>query len=341
MSSFSTEENMVDVLMPTFNHENFIAQAIQSVLTQECPFKYRLIISEDCSSDNTLKICEQYATGHSNNILLLKNSTNLGMAANYKSLFNASSAKYIAILEGDDYWIDKYKLQKQIELLESNPDAGMVHTNYLSLYSNGRLKKGHLGEKITSLSGYIIGPSQTAEININPLTACFRSYLAKDNVDFDFIIENNLLTIDIFLWAEVCRRARVLYIDEVTGVYRIHSNSLTGNSQLSSEERFFSTSLISANYIMDKYNAPQDIRDVQNSKIKIKLIYCYLLANEPLKAKRELHNVKQITSMRDKTICLAARYKPLNFLVHLLALYYQIGSVGKQTISRWIGFITS
>ena len=341
MSHYPVEEITVDVLMPTFNHENFIAQAIQSVLMQECPFKYRLIIGDDCSNDGTLNICEQYAVAHSNEILLLKNITNLGMAANYKSLFSVSSARYIALLEGDDYWIDKHKLKKQIEVLESNPDVGMVHTNYYALYENGQTKKGHIGEKITSLSGYIIGPTQTAEININPLTTCFRAFLAKENLDFEFIINNNLLTIDIFLWAEVCRRARVLYLDEITGVYRIHSNSLTGNYNLASEERFNWTSLISVNYVMEKYNTPQEIRDTLNSKIKINLIYCYLLANKPLKAKKELQNVNRTMTLRDKIICLAAKYTPLIFLVHLLAFYYQFGSRVKQTINRWTGLVTS
>ena len=334
MSPMPDEEIKVDVLMPTFNHENFIDQAIQSVLMQKCSFKYRLIISDDRSTDNTLKICEKYATLHSNEILLLKNPTNLGMAANYKSLFNASSASYIAILEGDDYWIDIHKLQKQIEVLESNPDIGLVHTNYYSLYTNGKIKKGHIGEKITSLSGHLIGPSQTVEININPLTTCFRGFLAKENMDFDFIISNNLLTIDIFLWAEVCRRTSVLYLDEVTGVYRIHSSSLTGNYNLDSIERFNMTSLISANYFMEKYNATQHIRDVVNSKTKINLIFSYLLANQHHKAKNELQNVNKAMNLKDKIICLAAEYRPMNFLAHLLALYYRIGSAVKQRVFR-------
>jgi glycosyltransferase involved in cell wall biosynthesis len=333
---YQDEEILVDVLMPTYNHEKFIVQAIQSVLMQECPFKFRLIIGEDSSTDGTLKICEQFAASYTNEILLLKKSANLGMAANYRSLFTSSSARYIAILEGDDYWIDKHKLRKQIEVLETNPDIGLVHTNYYALYENGRLKKGHIGENIASLSGYILGPTQTVEINVNPLTTCFRSFLAKDNIDFDFIIKNNLLTVDIFLWAEICRRSRVCYLDEVTGVYRIHSNSLTGNFNHVSEERFNATSFISVNYLMDKYSTPQDIKDVLNSKIKIKLIYSYLLSNQPLKAKNELQNVKNISNSRDKIIYVAAKYRLLNFLVHAIAHFYKLGSWAKQSFAKLI-----
>jgi glycosyltransferase involved in cell wall biosynthesis len=327
---YTSDEIMVDVLMPTYNHEKYIIQAIESVLMQECTFNYRLIIGEDCSLDGTLKICEKFASTHSNKIILLKNHSNIGMAANYKSLFNVSTSKYIALLEGDDYWIDKHKLQKQIEILESHPEVGLVHTNYNSLYENGRIKKGHIGEKKTSLSGNVIGPSQTAEININPLTTCFRALLAKENVDFDFIINNSLLTVDIFLWAEICRRSNVFYLEEVTGVYRIHSDSLTGSVKISSEEKFNTTSLMSVNYIMDKYKAPEEIKEALNSRIKINLIYCYLLANQSKKAFQELQNVKIKTSLREKIICIAAKYRPLNFMAQIIALYYHFGSSVKQ-----------
>jgi hypothetical protein len=256
------------------------------------------------------------------------------MAANYKSLFNESSANYIAILEGDDYWIDKYKLQKQVEILESNPDVGMIHTNYYSLFEDGRIKKGHIGEKKTSLSGYIIGPTQTAEININPLTTCFRANLAKDNVDFDFLIKNNLLTIDIFLWAEVCRRARVMYLDEVTGVYRIHWNSITGNRDITSIERFSKTAFISVNYLMKKYDTTTDIKEAFYSRNKIDLIYQFLLAKLPYRAKDELRNVKIKRSLKDKIICLSAKYSTLNFVSHLLDFIYKYGSNLKQFIDR-------
>ena len=120
---------MLDVIMPAYNHEQFIAQAIESVLMQECSYHYRLIIGEDCSTDGTRLICQQFADQYPERILLIGHESNSGIAQNYKSLFEAASAKYIAILEGDDYWTDKHKLQKQIQILESDGDIGLVHGN--------------------------------------------------------------------------------------------------------------------------------------------------------------------------------------------------------------------
>ena len=108
---------LVDVIMPCYNHEPYITQAIESVLEQDCPFKYRLLIGEDCSTDGTYAICKQFADAYADRIVLLGNDSNVGMAANYKALFNASTARYIAILEGYDYWNDSHKLKKQVEIL--------------------------------------------------------------------------------------------------------------------------------------------------------------------------------------------------------------------------------
>lgn len=325
---------MLDIIMPSYNHEKYISQAIQSVLMQECSFDYRLIIGEDCSTDGTLEICQQFANANPNKILLIKQAANSGIAKNYKALFSAATAKYIAILEGDDYWIDEHKLQKQVQILESNSEIGLVHANYSSLYENGQKKKGHLWDSAESLNGHVIGNTQTVNININPLTTCFRADLVKDHVDFDFIIKNQLLTVDIFLWAEVCRRASVVYIDEVVGVYRIHAAALTGNREISAIERFSNTSYLLVNYLMDKYETSEEVKATYRSQNRLKLIYQYLLANQPLKAKRELKNVQSAGSLKNKIIFLSAKYRALNFLSHMIASYYRIGSNIKQFIGR-------
>ena len=153
-------------------------------------------------------------------------------------------------------------------------------------------------------------------------------------MDFDFIIENHLLTVDIFLWSEICRRANVLYLDEIAGVYRIHSNSITGNRNIISIERFSKTSFMLVNYLMKKYDTATDVKEAFQSQNRIDLIYQLLLANQPLKAKHELQYVKIKRSLKDKIICLSAKYRPLNYICHLLDLFYKYGSNLKQFIAR-------
>jgi glucosyltransferase len=325
---------MVDVIMATYNHEKYISQAIESVLMQECDYDYRLIIGEDCSPDGTLAICEKYAEAHPDRIKLIKHETNTGLGNNYKTLFNAVTAKYVAILESDDYWVDKHKLQKQVDILESHPEVGLVHGNFYSLYENGQKKKGHVWANTDSLNGQVVGPTQHVPININPLTTCFRADFVKEHVDFDFIIENRLLTVDLFLWAEICRRSSVLYMDEILGIYRIHRESITGNPDISAIETFSNTSLMMVNYLMDKYDTPQAVKTAYNSRNRLRLINEYLLAGEPRKAKQELKHVKVIGSFKNKIIYFSAKYRVLNFLAPLMDRFFALGSNIKQSIER-------
>ncbi len=121
-------KELVHVFMVTYNHEKFIAQAIESVLMQKTTFKYKIIIGEDCSTDRTGEIVKQYTNDYPDKIASFINKKNLGIKNNVSQVFKACTAKYIAMLEGDDYWTDPYKLQKQVDFLEENPEYTMcVH----------------------------------------------------------------------------------------------------------------------------------------------------------------------------------------------------------------------
>ena len=102
------------VCMITYNHEDFIREAIESVLKQETNFPFRLVIGEDAGTDNTRDICEEMALKHPGKILLLPYQQNLGMMKNFLRTYNKCDGDYIAFLEGDDYWTDNKKLQKQV-----------------------------------------------------------------------------------------------------------------------------------------------------------------------------------------------------------------------------------
>ena len=119
------DQPLVSVLMISYNHEKYIAQAIESIIRQQTGFRFELVIGEDCSKDGTRRICEQYAAAHPGLINLLPTPHNFGMMPNFCRTMHACRGKYIAVCEGDDYWTDPGKLQQQFDLLENNPDANL------------------------------------------------------------------------------------------------------------------------------------------------------------------------------------------------------------------------
>jgi glycosyltransferase involved in cell wall biosynthesis len=110
----------LSVCIITFNHENFIRTAIEGALMQKTNFPFEVIIGEDFSADNTRNICLEYKNNNPNIIKLYLREKNIGMMNNFIETLKECKGKYIALCEGDDYWTDPYKLQKQVDILEAN-----------------------------------------------------------------------------------------------------------------------------------------------------------------------------------------------------------------------------
>jgi glycosyltransferase involved in cell wall biosynthesis len=132
--------SMVDVNLVTYNHERFVGLAIESVLAQETNFEYRLIIGDDCSTDNTQSIIKDYAEQYPKQIQLFLPPTHRGIEHKNRvglEVLKLSTAKYVALLDGDDYWSDPHKLQMQVDFLESHPDYAICFHNARILRENG------------------------------------------------------------------------------------------------------------------------------------------------------------------------------------------------------------
>ncbi|MBB6632572.1 glycosyltransferase [Cohnella thailandensis] len=114
---------MVSVFMVTYNHERFIREAIESVLEQETDFNYELVICEDCSTDGTARIIQEYAEKYPHKIKANINKVNVGAQKNFTNITKLCSGKYVAILDGDDFWTHSLKLQRQVDFLEKNSDC--------------------------------------------------------------------------------------------------------------------------------------------------------------------------------------------------------------------------
>ncbi|MDD4854707.1 MAG: glycosyltransferase [Sulfuricurvum sp.] len=113
---------IVSICCITYNHEKFIGAAIDSFLMQQTTFPFEIIIGEDCSTDNTLNIINEYKDRYPSLIQVITCDFNIGMQKIFARTFNTCSGTYIALCEGDDYWTNINKLQKQVDFLENNSD---------------------------------------------------------------------------------------------------------------------------------------------------------------------------------------------------------------------------
>lgn len=126
-------EPLVSVIVVTYNHEAYIAQAIEGILAQKCNFPFELIIGEDKSQDKTLAICLDYQKRYPHIIRIVTWQENVGLNANYFRAWGRARGKYVALLEGDDFWTDSAKLAKQVAFMEKYPDTILCGAQVMSM----------------------------------------------------------------------------------------------------------------------------------------------------------------------------------------------------------------
>ena len=129
---------LVSIVIITYGHEKFIDETINGVVMQETNFDFELIIADDCSPDNTSNLVNDFIINHPKGYLIkyFRHEKNIGMMTNFLFALKECKGKYIALCEGDDYWTDSLKLQKQVDFLENNNDYNL--TGHYSKSSEGK-----------------------------------------------------------------------------------------------------------------------------------------------------------------------------------------------------------
>jgi glycosyltransferase involved in cell wall biosynthesis len=220
------ESEIVSVCMVTYKHESFIAEAIEGVLMQQVNFRINLIIGDDSSPDKTSlivnEIIEKHSKGHW--ITYIKRAENIGMMSNFIDLLKRCKGTYIALCDGDDYWTDPFKLQKQVDFLEKNNEV--VLTNHPVLLKNNQsIDNDFLGSKFDHLD----------QITSIYDLAIFGNYIRTCSVVFRNINYNYMEGLDksgvgdYFLYMKLTEHGSIFKFNEVMSVYRnnvgIHSTS--------------------------------------------------------------------------------------------------------------------
>lgn len=223
----------VSIACITYNHERYIKQALDSFLMQITSFQYEIVIGEDCSTDRTREIVSQYQRQYPEKIRFISSTANVGMSCNFVRTLGKCNGKYIAICEGDDYWIDPCKLQKQVDFLEKNPTYGLVYTDIIVVNDHNDLIQWDPLDEVRKryCSGYTFF-EQLKGATINTLTTCFR----KELINELFLKREIWYIADWWLWLRISMKSKIKYLDIKSACYRRHSDNMTTNEKMNSVE---------------------------------------------------------------------------------------------------------
>ena len=209
----------VTTLIMTYDHARFIRQAIDSALGQVTTFPVEIIISEDCSTDGTREIVEQYGRRYPDRIRLLLSKQNVKSNEVVARGIRAARGKYIALLDGDDYWIATDKLQRQADFLDAHPECSMCFHNARVEHEDGSPSWHWTPAEqppFSTLDDILRG---------NFITTCstmFRNGLFEVPTWYDDFFP----TTDWPLHILNAEQGRIGYLDHVMGVYRYHAGGL-------------------------------------------------------------------------------------------------------------------
>lgn len=211
---------LVTVLITTYNQEGYIGKAIDSVLAQKTDFPFEVYISEDCGTDGTRAILQDYAARFPDIIRLNLRDQNVGISRNWYEGLCAAKGQYVCTLEGDDWWRDDHKLQKQVDFLRAHPDyLAVSHT--LLLTDDAGNTYGTLPD-----DPRILGRDATMELFLSGVTYSCTACLVKNIFDpadkelYDYVTANRSIA-DFALCMLYLDRGKVFVMNEALSAYRV------------------------------------------------------------------------------------------------------------------------
>lgn len=242
---------LVSVICNTYNHEKYIRDTLESIVTQKTNFQYEILVHDDASTDNTAQIIEEYEKKYPNlvkPIYQFENQYSKKQGIVYDIQFQRASGKYIALCEGDDYWIDEYKLQKQYDALEKNPNVDICATAAIKVKSETKKVISRFAPKnedmIITPEDVILGGGGYVATN---------SLMYRRIIDFNRPEFRNYLMYDYTLQILGSLRGGMLYLNDTTAAYRsMAKNSWTSKMNQDKEAAMNWTNRV--NRMLEKLN---------------------------------------------------------------------------------------
>jgi glycosyltransferase involved in cell wall biosynthesis len=259
---------LVSIICTTYNHEKYIAQALEGFLMQKTNFSFEIIVHDDASTDNTANILREYEARFPELIFPIYQIENQYSKQDINIwadiTFPKARGEYIAICEGDDYWIDPLKLQKQLDFLEKNQEYGMCYTKCKNFFQeSGEIQKkswGGNGVSFNELMNSNCIPTLTTVIRVKLLEEYFLDINPK---------LNQWMMGDYPIWIWFTKNSKIKFIDEVTGIYRVRRTSLSHSSEVEDKIIFAKSYLSIQRFYAKKYKL--EISDIEFGKIELSI----------------------------------------------------------------------
>ncbi len=278
------ERLVVSVFMITYQHGKYIKQALDSILVQQTDFPFEICIGEDESQDGTRQICQEYAAKYPRIRLFLRSRNDPSRKKYFApAMFNqvetlkACQGKYIALLEGDDYWTDPLKLQKQVDFLEAHPECSMVFTRAL-IVKDGRI----LNDKCSIPCDMISYRTLLEKDFIETCTVMYRNLFkgVLPKYFYDFPVG------DWPLHLLHAQQGEIGYLDCVTGAYRIHDQGAYQGLKYVKrfEKEILLTQLLAKWFGLSKELARKKIRCLRRDIVR----RCLIWGHEPYSGRMHL-----------------------------------------------------
>jgi len=266
-----SKQPMVSVRMTTYNHEPYIARAIEGVLMQKTSFPIELIIGEDCSVDHTRDIVLEYQRRHPDVIRVVLWGKNVGMRANGRKVRELQRGKYIAWCEGDDYWTHPKKLQMQVDIMEENPDVGLVYgrRDWFDVRTQRLVKPRQSKMPATTGQHNDVFTDMVAERVEHPLTCtvCMRKEILeavlRDNAES---FRMGFVAGDTLTWLEASRVTRFEKIDESVAVHTLQVESVSRSANMGKTLRFCKSGYELYLHLIRKYGCSPELERIVHER---------------------------------------------------------------------------
>lgn len=255
--SQDASEPLVSIIVPTYNGSKWVAETINSLLSQSWQ-NIQLVIVDDCSTDDTVATIEAIDDPR---IVLVSTDTNSGIGPARNRALREATGKYVAFCDHDDLWLPE-KLSRQIRFLEDNPDLGMAYSDVYYMLDEERTEQT-LFEERPPKRGAVF--DVLLESNFIPnMTTVARRDCIQDIGDFT---SDNMLSEDLDYWLRFAAKYSIDYVDAPLAYHRRHANNQSASLSLKS--------LLRKKRTLDKFRSRMDLpkRIQLNGKIAYQLFY--------------------------------------------------------------------